>query len=168
VPLIIKWPGNKHAGIQSGALVSNIDLAPTFLAAAGAAEPAGMDGRDLAAGVDDRDIIFAESHHGFQVMARTKSHKLILHTRKKTALFYDLEKDPQELDNRIGDPAYKEEISRLRKALEDWRGLDNIPEVYVNEDAPIIDAPNVPKRNSGHREVMQEYTAKKMKALLEA
>ncbi|MEY2880547.1 MAG: Choline-sulfatase [Verrucomicrobiota bacterium] len=48
VPLVIHWPaGVTTPGRRIDNPVSLIDLAPTFLAAAGVAAPAGMDGQDL-------------------------------------------------------------------------------------------------------------------------
>jgi len=47
VPLLVRWPGKVAAGSTSDILVSGIDLAPTFLAAAGADAPREMTGRDF-------------------------------------------------------------------------------------------------------------------------
>lgn len=49
VPLIVKLPGNAHAGSRVAAPVSLMDVAPTILAFAGAASPASFVGRDLLA-----------------------------------------------------------------------------------------------------------------------
>lgn len=51
--------------------------------------------------------------------------------------FYDLTKDPYELHNVINDPAYKNEINKLRSALDDWRDRGNdatlIPEAELRK-----------------------------------
>jgi N-sulfoglucosamine sulfohydrolase len=48
IPLIVRWPaGQVPAGVVSDAMVSNIDLAPTFLTAAGLPVPPGTSGRAL-------------------------------------------------------------------------------------------------------------------------
>lgn len=39
--------------------------------------------------------------------------------------FYDLTKDPYELNNVINDPAYANEIAKMRKAMDDWRDQGN-------------------------------------------
>lgn len=44
VPLIVRWPARVKAGTTSDALISGEDLAPTFLAAAGATAPREMSG----------------------------------------------------------------------------------------------------------------------------
>jgi arylsulfatase A-like enzyme len=49
VPFVARWPGHLPAGSRVAQLMANIDLAPTLLALAGAADPAGrtIDGLDL-------------------------------------------------------------------------------------------------------------------------
>lgn len=47
VPLVLRWPGTIEAGRVVKAPVSLIDLAPTFLAAAGTASPDDPDGQNL-------------------------------------------------------------------------------------------------------------------------
>ncbi len=47
VPLMIRWPGHTEAGTVVDALVSGVDYAPTFLAAAGVALPERLEGRVL-------------------------------------------------------------------------------------------------------------------------
>ena len=49
VPVLVSWPGTVPAGARSQALVSSLDLLPTFAAAAGAdlSPAAVLDGRDL-------------------------------------------------------------------------------------------------------------------------
>jgi arylsulfatase A-like enzyme len=66
IPLIVRWPaGQVPAGVVSDAMVSNIDLAPTFLTAAGRPVPPVTSGRALQPlwrGEDrtDRDRVFLE------------------------------------------------------------------------------------------------------------
>lgn len=162
VPLIVKWPGSPRAGETSDALASLIDLAPTFLAAADCDVPKAMHGLNLADAKADRPVAFLDTHHGAVMMARTRTHKLIVNHIKEQSFLYDLENDPTELNNRIDDPAMKETLSALRAALQDWRPIGRLPDFYLDEDAPIIDQPNVPKRNDGHRDAMRTYSAEKM------
>lgn len=65
VPLIVRWPSRVAAGRVSDAMVSLVDLAPTFLAAAGLTVPDDVSGRSLLpvlAGTDEptRDRVFVE------------------------------------------------------------------------------------------------------------
>ena len=45
--MIVRWPGHTQAGSQSDALVEYVDVAPTFLDAAGVTAPATMDGKSF-------------------------------------------------------------------------------------------------------------------------
>lgn len=159
VPLIIKYPGRTGAGSARDDLVSNIDVAPTIIDAAGVDLPPAMRGVNLAAPATGRDIVFCETRA--HVMARTQKRKLILDTaRPDRSLFFDLENDPLEMTNLFKDAARKEEVARLTRAVEAWRP-SRLPEVYLNEDAPQIRQPNVP-RDSAHREEMADWYARQM------
>lgn len=50
--------------------------------------------------------------------------------------FYDLQNDPHEVNNLAGDPAYREEIERLRKALADWR--QRVPDLSDEPEAEMM------------------------------
>ena len=47
-PLLIRWPGVTPQGSETGALIQNIDIAPTLLEAAGAPIPDDMQGESFA------------------------------------------------------------------------------------------------------------------------
>ena len=47
VPYIVRWPGVTKAGLRSQALVSTIDLLPTFMDAVGERTPVGLPGKSL-------------------------------------------------------------------------------------------------------------------------
>ena len=163
VPLIIKYPSSRNAGTVSDALVNNIDLAPTILNQTSCRPAEGMAGADLArAGADAREIVFSEGRGGQHAMARSKTRKLILCQRKGQPLFYDLEKDPLETQNRHEDPAYHDEIQALTKAIESWRRFEDLPKTYLDENAPVIAQPNVPPRDDDHRENIIAYFHEKM------
>ncbi len=87
VSLIVRWPkGDVGAGVMRPEMVSNIDVLPTILEAAGASIPAGVQGRSflpLLRGepYEPRDAIFAEKtfHSYYDPMRciRTRHHKYI-------------------------------------------------------------------------------------------
>lgn len=63
VPFIARWPDHVKAASTTDAMVSFIDILPTFLEAAGAKKPSGIDGRsfvDILEGKSEkhRDLIF--------------------------------------------------------------------------------------------------------------
>ena len=94
VPLIARWPGKIKAGAASDAMVSLVDLLPTFLDAAGATPPKGLDGRSFLGVLrgrakTHRDAIFAAhtgndnggpgiANHCPTRTVRTAAHKYIL------------------------------------------------------------------------------------------
>jgi arylsulfatase A-like enzyme len=162
VPLIIKYPGGEQSGTVSDGLVNNVDLAPTILAQAGCRPSARMHGRDLAKEPGGGDIAFCENRKGANAMARTRTRKLILTSSGKNSLLFDLEKDPFELKNRYDDPDYQDDVRELTEAVAAWRPLEDLPETYLDEKAPVIKQPNVPPRGDGHRDEMQAYFKEKM------
>jgi len=130
MPLLIRYPGRIKPGSVCDAMVLNVDFAPTFLDLAGLAPQPGMQGVSfrpwlLGQRPDDwRDAMYyhyyeyapgghlVRPHYGI----RTARYKLMhFYAGLDAWELYDLEKDPHELKNVYGDPAY-EEITRDLKA----------------------------------------------------
>jgi uncharacterized sulfatase len=68
IPLIVRWPGRIPAGACSEALQTLVDLAPTFLSAAGIPVPGSMTGVDqsevwMGRAERARDHVTVEHHH---------------------------------------------------------------------------------------------------------
>lgn len=138
-PLIFRWPGISQAGGRQRALVSVLDLAETFLDAAGIAVPADMQGRSLRpllSGLVPTDWRNSFYYHYYEHPAihSVPKHYGVVTDRYKLFHFYepemgywtliDRERDPQEMQNVYGDPAYAEtrrilhvELDRLRTEL---------------------------------------------------
>ncbi|MBK7930606.1 MAG: sulfatase [Bryobacterales bacterium] len=87
VPLLARWPGRIAAGVVRQQLISHVDLAPTWLTAAGLPVPGKMQGRSFlnlltnAGSYAERDTVFSERnwHDNFDPIrsVRTATHKLI-------------------------------------------------------------------------------------------
>ena len=58
VPMLVRWPGRVEGGRSTDAMVSLVDLLPTFVEAAGGRPPEGIDGRSLLGLLEGR----AETH----------------------------------------------------------------------------------------------------------
>jgi len=127
IPMALRWPGRFPAGVASDRLVSNMDVVPTVLEAAGAEIPAPMDGESMVALARDpanapwRRAFMCESHGHYrqrrvQRMLRRGRSKYVAHLDDMDEL-YDLQDDPYELENRIDDPLLKDELSSLRECL---------------------------------------------------
>jgi arylsulfatase len=165
VPLIVKYPGQARAGEVSDALVNNLDVAPTLLRAAGCEVPGTMQGLDLAEPGAGRSRIFAEAQGGREYMVRTPTQKLLWSQNPAQSQFFDLEQDPLEMENRLDDPAYAQDITALWEALLQWALFDARSHPHVDHDAPVIEGSNVPRREDGHAEAMADYVQEQMQSI---
>jgi N-acetylglucosamine-6-sulfatase len=112
VPLLVRGPGVQR-GETSDALVTNIDLAPTILTAAGLPVPRSMQGKPLngllsGSGGFDRDAVFAEYYPeekqpGIQRWdaIRTETHLYVTHPEAGSQYdeLYDVVNDPYQINN---------------------------------------------------------------------
>jgi arylsulfatase A-like enzyme len=130
VPLIVRDPRLPAArrGSTSDAMVLNVDLAPTLLAAAGLPIPAGMQGRDLAPllGQDRtagwRSEFFYE-HAIIRSVDFIPASQALVTGRLKYLLFpdhqveqlFDLQADPHEEHDLIADPDQAAALAELRR-----------------------------------------------------
>lgn len=138
-PLIIRYPGMKK-GQTTKQLVQNLDYAPTYLDIAGVSKPAEMCGASLLpllSGEEPADWRKDLYYHYYDYPAihnvmrhdgvRDNRYKLIHfydHSDKQSVEYnelYDLQEDPNELNNLYGQSGYEEITSRLQKRLDEYR-----------------------------------------------
>jgi len=92
VPLLVRWPGKIRPGSKTDAMVSLVDLLPTFMEAAGGRPPQDIDGRSflpVLLGKKDkhRDVIFATHTRDGRMndspmrCIRTSTHKYVLNLK---------------------------------------------------------------------------------------
>jgi len=133
VPLILSDPSSTRKGVQSFP-VSLLDLAPTFLDAAGLAKPPAMVGNSLLSpakpDAGDPEEPFIIEHFGHtapahQLMVRTSRFKYIFNAQDGDE-FYDLQNDPHELSNLIG-ISHGKETTDYRNRLLEWVGKHGSP-----------------------------------------
>jgi arylsulfatase A-like enzyme len=79
MPLAVRWPGVTRPGTRIEAFVSHVDLAPTFLEAAGVAVPAELHGRSLkplllGQAQPGREVVFTERERHAYVRAGNLSY----------------------------------------------------------------------------------------------
>jgi arylsulfatase A-like enzyme len=105
-------------------LVSLIDIGPTFLEAAGLEIPRRLEGRSLLGLLrgqppqEPREMVFCEDN--YLLMARTKTHKLVLYLGQEFGEFYDLTADPGETTNLWESPDYSELKNHFKLAALEW------------------------------------------------
>ncbi|TDE09855.1 sulfatase [Jiangella asiatica] len=117
IPMLARYPGRIPAGSQVTALQSLIDLAPTFLRAAGLPVPGdmqGVDQLDVWCGTREpaREHVLVENRHQpTAVHIRTyvdERYKMTLYRDQPAGELFDLQRDPGELRNLFDDPSHAE------------------------------------------------------------
>lgn len=149
VPLIIRLPGDRGAGLEPTQQVGLIDIAPTILDLAGAETPATMQGRSLRPILwggeldEDRPTLSEATCSGPEMKSiRTGTHKYIAAFEREESDWrnplweqvFNLEQDPDEL-NDLQDK-YPQLLEHLRAEFQ--AQLDHAQSVAVSE-SPRMD-----------------------------
>lgn len=156
IPLIISGTP-EPTGLRPHSVCHNVvelrDIMPTLLELAGAPIPGEVDGKSLlpllsasrpdipeegcVAGVGKPAEEFREYLHGEHSYGDFSNHYIVTekdkyswYTESGREQYFDLEKDPHELHDLIGDPASQERISHLRNCL--IRELTGRPEGFTD------------------------------------
>lgn len=115
-PVVLAGPG-VPAGARRAGLTYLLDLMPTMLAAAGAAAPAEIEGRDLWPLIEGhgpgREALLL-AYATTQRAVRVGDHKLIRFPQIDRTLLFDIGRDPHEMNDLADSP----EHAPLRQALE--------------------------------------------------
>ncbi|WP_017446930.1 sulfatase [Gayadomonas joobiniege] len=130
-PLMMRWPAKIKSGQTSGELVQNLDFAQTFLDIAGIDAPTDMQGQSFKplltgnAHKWKRDGVYYH-YYEYPGPHAVKRHYAIATKRFKLIHFYqdvdewelyDLQQDPQELNNLYVNPAYQNKVKQLKWQL---------------------------------------------------
>lgn len=139
MPFLLRWPAAVKPGTVNTDLITNVDFASFFADVAGAPRPSNWQGRSFLPNIttgtpaDWRRSFYyryyiqggehnTPAHYG----VRTTRYKLIHYYKVDEWELFDLKKDPEELDNLYGKPAYakvtealKVELYRLKAAVGD-------------------------------------------------
>jgi arylsulfatase A-like enzyme len=122
VPAIVAGPGVPARGPEGG-LVETIDFGPTLLDLCGIESEQAFSGQTIRPLLEDgtpvHDVVFSE--YGQRLMARDASWKLVYYAADDEGELYHLAEDPDELNNRYGDPSAAEVCARLMAKLLQWR-----------------------------------------------
>jgi arylsulfatase A-like enzyme len=133
VPFLIRCPELFGGSQTMEPMIQNIDVAPTILAAAGIEKPAHFQGQSILPLLQEkkyswRDKIFYEYYWEYDFPqtptmhgVRTDRYKLIrYHGIWDTNEFYDLQEDPDEMNNLIASPEHQVLIETLTNDIYDW------------------------------------------------
>jgi uncharacterized sulfatase len=142
IPFLVRWSGRAPAASVSHHPASHIDLTPTLLDFFGAERPPILEGISLLPCFENperrlQDEVFIEfgryetDHDGFGGFQPLRCvcdgrYKLTVNLLTTDEL-YDLEGDPEELRNRIDDPALAAVRDRLHDRLLDWMNRTRDP-----------------------------------------
>ena len=153
-PFLVKWPETINAGSVNTDLVQNIDFAPTFLDICGAPIPEDMQGVSVVPLLKGQTPADWRTHLYYTYYEYPGAHSVRRHegvTGKRYKLirfygtdvpngeeweFYDLEKDPKEMNNSYKNPEYAGLISELKSELGNMRQQYKIPEGGVDSLSP--------------------------------
>ena len=131
-PLLIQWPGVTKPGSVNNDMVSNLDLAETFLDIAGVKVPADMQGRSMVSILKGKTPPDWRKEHYYHYYEYPGSHSVKRHYGISTERYklihyyydidewelYDIQADPLEIKNVYNDPAYTSVKADLHKRLE--------------------------------------------------
>jgi arylsulfatase A-like enzyme len=146
MPLLVRYPREVKTGSVSNDIVLNLDFGATFLDYAGVPVPADMQGesfRKILQGETPDDWRKSMYYHYYEYPAvhsvkrhygiRTERYKLIhFYNDIDEWELYDLKKDPKEMKNVIGDPAYADIVKELKVELQALR------EKYKDDTGPSV------------------------------
>ncbi|SFS87836.1 sulfatase [Paenibacillus sp. BC26] len=122
LPFIVSYPGHVPAGATSDAIQSLVDLAPTFLSLSGIPIPPAMTGVDQSqvwkgAASSARDHAICEFRHEpttiHQKTYVDERYKLTVYYNQTYGEIFDLQEDPNELNNLWDNPEYEGLKSKL-------------------------------------------------------
>lgn len=141
-PLIIRYPSKIKPGSECTAMVQNIDYAPTYLDIAGIEKPDYMEGTSLVplfggeTPKDWREYLYYH-YYDYPAYHMVRRHDGVRDNRYKLIHFYgdkdkyneainsnelyDLQSDPNELNNLYGNPDYADIQARLQARLDKYR-----------------------------------------------
>lgn len=120
VPLVIAGPGIPHG--ESDALVYLMDLFPTLASFAGAAIPAGVEGKSLRpllsrTQTDQREVLYT-GYRRCQRAIRDSRWKLIRYPLVDRTQLFDLSEDPLELRNLVESQEHSSRVTEMMARLE--------------------------------------------------
>jgi len=130
IPMLMRYPAAVKAGMEINEMVLNVDLAPTLLDLAGVKVPDDMHGRSWKPLLQGKKVAWRKSflyeYYEFPAVHMVRKNRGVRTERWKYIHYfeepqefelYDLQNDPNEMNNLYGDPKYADVVERLRAEL---------------------------------------------------
>jgi arylsulfatase A-like enzyme len=150
VPLLVRLPSRVKSGqVNSKHMILNIDVAPTLLEIVGVPVPIWMQGRSFLPMLDGREAKWRDSflyeYYEYPAEHCARKHRGIRTERWKLIHFwehpeewelYDLEKDPDEMKNLIGQRDQERRVRELRVRLDALRR--DTDDINLLGPAPLV------------------------------
>jgi len=150
VPMIVSCPGRVKAGATSDEMVLNLDIAPTLLEIAGVAVPAEMQGKSMMPLAEGKTMPWRKDwlyeyyeYPGFENVrpcrgVRTERYKLVhFFVEPQEFELYDLQTDPDEMNNLYGKPEFAELTAHLKERMNALRAETNDTYQYKPSGIPL-------------------------------
>jgi len=151
VPMMLRYPGHVKAGSVSEEMVLNLDVAPTLLEIAGLPVPREMQGKSMLPLAERKpDVPWRKEwlyeyyeYPGFENVrpcrgVRTERYKLIhFFIEPQEFELYDLQTDPDEMNNLYGKRGYAELTAHLKERLAALRAQTNDTYQYRPTGLPL-------------------------------
>ncbi|HHH76422.1 MAG TPA: sulfatase atsG [Phycisphaerae bacterium] len=150
VPFVVRWPGVIEGGRTSDALISYVDLLPTFVDLAGGAPPTGLDGKSFRDILEDRADIHNDAVFGVRSMDYPKFIYPMRSVRtERFKYIWNLDPDRQytsySADNEpLGVEARKYWIEWVKKAESDTFASERVNAEYYRPSDELYDVQNDP------------------------
>ncbi len=163
IPYIVKWPAGMYKKVPLGARIEQPvelrDFLPTFIELAGGAVPPDMDGKSLLKLVQGQEsewrkyldmehaTCYSQDNYWCALTDGKIKYVWNFHTGKEE--LFDLRKDPNELVECSGKPAYATQLKEMRQAMVDH--LAERDETFVKDgklvvrETTMLYSPNYPQ-----------------------
>ena len=154
VPMLLRYPGKVKPRSTSNEMVLNLDMAPTLLQIAGVPVPTEMQGKSMLPLAEGEEIAWRQDwlyeyyeYPGFENVrpcrgVRTSRYKYIeFFIDPKEYELYDLEKDPDEMNNLYGKAGYEELTRHLQARMQELRKETHDTYQYQPTGLPLHLAP---------------------------
>jgi arylsulfatase A-like enzyme len=142
VPLLLRYPKMVRPGTTNPEMVLNVDVGPTILELAGVEIPTDVDGESMKSLLQGKSIPwrkdFLYEYYEFPAVhsvrknrgVRTKRWKYIHYFEEPEEFeLYDIQNDPEEMNNLYDNLAYKDVVAQLRERMTELRQELNDPDL---------------------------------------